>query len=87
MTDPTVPDFINAAFAIWNADDESDVYISLRDDHDIECDNPDDGAWVTGARVWISREQLDAYLLQQQGKGPGPELPCIQYMQPDPFDA
>lgn len=80
MSLPDTADWIMAAFAIWSDNDELDVYISLRDKPTVECDEPDEGAWVTGARVWVSREQLDAFIKQQAG-GPGPLVPEITYTQ------
>lgn len=85
MSLPDTADWIMAAFAIWSNNDELDVYISLRDKPTVECDEPDEGAWVTGARVWVSREQLDA-LLSSTG-GPGPLLPEITYTQPNQYSA
>ena len=87
MTSPTESDWINAARQIWNANLEGDIWIPEDDsscvvgfsqdmlgqqDHEI-------GAWVVGARVWISREQVDAYINQHENKGIGPKLPSIVY--------
>ena len=89
MTTPSDSDWINAARHIWNADQEGDVWIPSANDpsctvgfsHDMfGQQDHESGAWITGARVWISREQLDAYLGQQAGHGAGPGLPVITYI-------
>lgn len=88
MTSPTESDWLNAAKQIWNADLEGDIWIPESDDspcsvgfsHDMLGQQDHQiGAWVSGARVWISREQLDACLRQQAGDGNGPQLPSISY--------
>jgi hypothetical protein len=89
MTNPSDSDWINAAKGIWNADIESDVWIPESNDELCSILYPEEdgdstvGVWVTGARVWVSRSQLDAYLCQQRGEGNGPDIPEITYFPPD----
>lgn len=85
MTSPTEFDWVNAARDIWNSDDESDVWVPESNDQPCSLMDKLDtdatiGAWVTGARVWVSRKQLDAYLSKQAGEGDGPLLPVITYV-------
>jgi hypothetical protein len=84
MSNPTEADWINAARDIWNWDNESDVWIPEAHDEACglfdKCDmEADVGAWVTGARVWISREQLDNYLAMQKGEKASLRFPSIDY--------
>jgi hypothetical protein len=94
MTTPSDSDWAKAAVHIWGADEEGDVWLPVNDpsfavgfsQDTLGQSDYEGGAWVTGARVWISREQLDAYLALQAGKGEGPHLPIISYEPPSYFN-
>ena len=84
-SNPSKSDWLNAAREIWNWDSESDVWIpeaceeccELFQESEME---PEVGIWITGARIWVSRQQLDAYLARQRGDTADLRVPHITYL-------
>jgi len=84
MSIPTESDWLNTARELWNCDNDSDVWIPGTNDEVCglfdKCDVQSTvGAWITGARVWISREQLDVYMARQRGEKVNFRFPSIEY--------